>query len=67
MAMPDWGHAVELDDIRAQVAIVGIGETDYTKASGRTATEIGAEAADRAIADAGLTPEIGRPSCRERV
>ncbi len=52
----DWGHATELDDVRAQVAIAGIGETAYTKASGRTAREIGAEAAERAIADAGLTP-----------
>jgi acetyl-CoA acetyltransferase len=52
----DWGHATELDDIRAQVAIAGIGETAYTKASGRTAREIGAEAAERAIADAGLEP-----------
>jgi acetyl-CoA acetyltransferase len=52
----DWGHATELDAVRAQVAIAGIGETAYTKASGRTAREIGAEAAERAIADAGLTP-----------
>jgi acetyl-CoA acetyltransferase len=52
----DWGHATELDDVRAQVAIAGIGETAYTKASGRTAREIGAEAAERAIADAGLKP-----------
>jgi acetyl-CoA acetyltransferase len=52
----DWGHAAELDDVRAQVAIAGIGETAYTKASGRTAREIGAEAAARAIADAGLRP-----------
>lgn len=52
----DWGSASELDDIRGQVAIVGIGETAYTKASGRTAREIGAEAAERAIADAGLEP-----------
>ena len=34
----------------------GIGETAYTKASGRTAREIGIEAAERAIADAGLEP-----------
>ena len=54
--MSDWGHATEFDDIRGQVAIVGIGETAYTKASGRTAREIGAEAAERAIADAGLEP-----------
>jgi acetyl-CoA acetyltransferase len=52
----DWGHASELDDVRGQVAIAGVGETAYTKASGRTAREIGAEAAERAIADAGLEP-----------
>jgi acetyl-CoA acetyltransferase len=51
-----WGHASELDDIRDQVAIVGIGETAYTKASGRTPKAIGAEAVERAIADAGLEP-----------
>src|SRR5919198_3494980 len=56
MLEPDWGHATELDDIAGHVAIAGVGETAYTKASGRTAREIGAEAAERAIADAGLTP-----------
>ena len=54
--MSDWGHASEFDDVRGEVAIVGIGETAYTKASGRTAREIGIEAAERAIADAGLEP-----------
>jgi acetyl-CoA acetyltransferase len=53
---PDWGHATEFDDIAGDVAIVGIGETAYTKASGRRAREIGAEAAERAIADCGLEP-----------
>ena len=53
---PDWGHARELESVRGQVAIAGVGETAYTKASGRTAREIGAEAAERAIADAGLDP-----------
>jgi acetyl-CoA acetyltransferase len=53
---PDWGYASDLDDISGRVAIVGIGETPYTKASGRTARDIGAEAAERAIADAGLAP-----------
>jgi acetyl-CoA acetyltransferase len=53
---PDWGHATAFDDVSGRVAIVGIGETAYTKASGRTAREIGAEAAERAIADAGLEP-----------
>jgi acetyl-CoA acetyltransferase len=51
----DWGHATELHGGLAPVAIAGIGETEYTKASGRTAREIGAEAAERAIADAGLS------------
>jgi acetyl-CoA acetyltransferase len=53
----DWGHATDMRDVRGEVAIVGIGETAYTKASGRTAREIGAEAVERAIADAGLQPE----------
>jgi acetyl-CoA acetyltransferase len=52
----DWGFPTELEDISGQVAIVGIGDADYTKASGRTATEIALQAIDRAIADAGLTP-----------
>ncbi|MGZ4713424.1 MAG: thiolase family protein [Acidimicrobiia bacterium] len=54
---PDWGHATEFEDVNGAVAIVGIGETAYTKASGRTAREIGAEAAEHAIADCGLRPE----------
>jgi len=53
---PDWGHATAFDDVSGRVAIAGIGETAYTKASGRTAREIGAEAAERAIGDAGLEP-----------
>jgi acetyl-CoA acetyltransferase len=52
----DWGHATELEPMRDPVAIVGIGETAYTRASGRSAREIGVEAAERAIADAGLEP-----------
>ena len=55
--MTDWGHATDMRDVRGEVAIVGIGETAYTKASGRTAREIGAEAVERAIVDAGLRPE----------
>jgi acetyl-CoA acetyltransferase len=53
---PDWGHARELESVREQVAIAGIGETAYTKASGRTASEIAAEACEQAISDAGLEP-----------
>src|SRR5260221_13394720 len=60
MERPDWGHATELEDVSGRAAIAGVGETAYTKASGRTAREIGAEAAERAIADAGLEPaDIG--------
>jgi acetyl-CoA acetyltransferase len=54
---PDWGSATPFDDVDGEVAIVGIGETEYTKASGRTAREIGAESARNAISDAGLRPE----------
>src|SRR4051794_3507904 len=59
--LADWGHAAELDDIAGEVAIVGIGETAYTNtressANPRTPTAIGGEAAERAIADAGLEP-----------
>jgi acetyl-CoA acetyltransferase len=56
MTDADWGFASDLDDVSGRVAIVGIGEAEYTKASGRTAKEIGAVAAERAIADAGLDP-----------
>ncbi|HEY5015067.1 MAG TPA: thiolase family protein, partial [Acidimicrobiia bacterium] len=56
MSTADWGHATALDDVSGQVAIAGIGETAYTKASGRSAREIAGEAAERAIADAGLEP-----------
>jgi acetyl-CoA acetyltransferase len=54
--MGDWGYASDFENVRGEVAIVGIGETEYTKASGRTAREIGIEAAERAIADAHLEP-----------
>ncbi len=57
----DWGHTGDLDDIAGEVAIVGLGETAYTntresEAHPRTPAAIGAEAAERAIADAGLEP-----------
>ena len=55
-AAADWGHASQLDDISGQVAIVGIGESEHSKASGRTTTAIVASAVERALDDAGLTP-----------
>ena len=51
-----WGKAVELSDVRGRAAIVGIGESSYTRASGRTSEAIAIEAAERAIDDAGLQP-----------
>jgi acetyl-CoA acetyltransferase len=55
--MTDWGRAEQLDDVSGQVAIVGVGEGDHSKASGRTTTEIAAQAVERALEDAGLRPE----------
>lgn len=52
----EWGAPVELDDVSGQVAIVGVGESDHTKASGRTTREIALQAVERALADAGLEP-----------
>lgn len=54
--MADWGWASDLDDISGRVAIAGIGEAEFSKASGRTANAIAAEAIERAVADAGLEP-----------
>jgi acetyl-CoA acetyltransferase len=52
----DWGFASELDDVGGAVAIVGIGDADYSRASGRTTHAIAAQATERALADAGLCP-----------
>jgi acetyl-CoA acetyltransferase len=53
---PDWGRSTEFDDFAAPVAIVGVGESEHSNASGRTAVEIGLSAIEAAIADAGLKP-----------
>ena len=52
----DWGYPVPYEDVSGEIAIVGVGEADQSKASGRTPKEIAAQAIERAIADAGLTP-----------
>jgi acetyl-CoA acetyltransferase len=54
---PDWGTATPFEPIAGQVALVGVGEADASGASGRTAVEIGAQAVERALADAGIAPE----------
>lgn len=56
-ANDEWGYASELDDVNGQVAICGVGDSDMSKASGRTAHQIAGQAAERALADAGLEPE----------
>jgi acetyl-CoA acetyltransferase len=53
----DWGWATELENVSGEVAIAGVGESEHTKASGRTPQEIALAAVERAIADAGLEPE----------
>lgn len=52
----EWGWATEYDDVSGQVAICGVGESDHTKASGRSTTAIVAQAVERALDDAGLAP-----------
>jgi acetyl-CoA acetyltransferase len=56
MTRSDWGFPSDLEDISGAIAIVGIGDADYSKASGRTTQEIAAQATERALADAGLQP-----------
>src|SRR5215472_3077279 len=51
-----WGFATPYEDVGGEIAIVGVGEADHSKASGRTARAIAAQAVERAITDAGLEP-----------
>jgi len=53
---PDWGKSTDFDDFAEPIAIVGVGESEHSNASGRTAIEIGLAAIEAAIADAGLEP-----------
>lgn len=52
----DWGWASDYQDVSGAVAIVGVGESDHTRASGRTVRQIVGQAVERALADAGLEP-----------
>ncbi len=54
---PGWGNARDMQSISGQVAIAGVGEADHSKASGRSARAIAAQAVERALEDAGLRPE----------
>ncbi len=51
-----WGRATDLEPIAGRVAIAGVGEADASRASGRGALEIAAQAVERALDDAGLSP-----------
>ena len=52
----DWGQASDFEDIADAIAIVGVGEADHSRASGRSPQAIAAQAVERALADAGLGP-----------
>ncbi len=44
-------------NLKEKYAIVGVGETEYSRASGRSTRALGVEAIRNAIYDAGLTPQ----------
>ena len=52
----NWGKSTYFDDISGQIAIVGIGESDYSGPSGRDSLRISSQAVERAIVDSGLSP-----------
>lgn len=51
-----WGKSTHFNSIRGAVAIAGIGESEYSGPSGRDSKTIAAQAIERAISDAGLSP-----------
>lgn len=55
--MRDWASLLPLDDIRGEVAIVGVGEAEHTPASGRAPVAMGLVAIEDALRDAGLRPD----------
>lgn len=52
----EWGYASDLADMSGEVAICGVGDSDVSKASGRTTKAIVGQAVERALDDAGLAP-----------
>ena len=53
---PEQAVASDLEDVSGQVALVGVGESEHSRASGRSTLEIAGQAVERALADAGLSP-----------
>jgi acetyl-CoA acetyltransferase len=56
-SLPDWGVPTAYDDFAGEVAIVGVGESDHSKASGRTSHDIAEQAIRRALDDARLSAQ----------
>lgn len=54
--IPKHGWSRELEDVRGELAITGVGESEYSGASGRDNRQMALEAIEKAIADAGLKP-----------
>jgi acetyl-CoA acetyltransferase len=52
----DWGKLTPYEDVRGEVAIVGVGETAQTASSSRDPIAMAAEAIAAALEDAGLRP-----------
>ena len=46
------------NNIKDKAAIIGIGETNYNRESGRSELEMAVEAAEKAIVDAGLKSSV---------
>ncbi|MFQ5514962.1 MAG: thiolase family protein [Myxococcota bacterium] len=51
-----WARASDLESITGEVAVVGVGDADQSKSSGRSAQQIALQAVERALDDAGLEP-----------
>ena len=49
--------ATSMEGFKDRSAIVGVGESDYSRDSGRTELALAVDAAQKAIADAGLSPK----------
>ena len=47
----DWGHSSLFEPVGGEIAVVGIGEAEHSKASGRTTHEIAAQAIELARFD----------------
>ena len=56
MRVADSAILAPTRDVAGQVTVLGVGEADHSRASGRAALDMSIQAAERALDDAGLTP-----------